>query len=650
MAARELFCSSCRISLAADSADGLCETCRTERSTRKSQPANQPTQSFDPNKTQTAESRTNPSQPSRRAMPPDPPGLTLRHELGHGGTAIVYLATQHGTNRDCAVKFVQHFHLKSMRERLEREVRALGKLNHPNILPIYQCELDQAFPFFVMEYAPHGTLSDRLKSHPQGLPLEEALGHLISLTKAIATAHEAGIVHRDLKPGNLLLDGERNLKVADFGLARNLVHDTTITRSDAIIGTPAFMSPEMARSEPATVRSDIYGIGAVGYSLVTGKPPHSGNDQRKTISEIIAKDVIPPTRHRRDLPPHFAAVLEKCLERNPANRYATAGELLADLEALRDGKETVAQPLSTISRMWRGVSRQSRWTVAAVCLVAIGAIAAAVIPKSEKLSKPVAFLNHVHDPDGPIYSVSNGQLKQPPEWWIGPSTIGRSPTGDSDCFFQTNGQSFLSLGQPSTDPYTLSFTLRQVQAEKGQNNEYGVFFGATDQRHDDHSGYCPLLVKWSEYDPQKPGQKSESEHWFGSYWLTQNLGESFATKKHRINNMMKFETVQFLPAPWRTVEITVGDTVEVVTKREGEAPILICQTTRVELDQLFRKHKETILEAERELMKIPGKNFPERMLTRAETLPDGFNPQGRFGVYATHCGVAIAEAKLTLKK
>lgn len=649
MAAHELFCSSCRISLKAASVDSLCETCRTERSTRKSQPANQPTQSFDPQQTQTAESGTSGSQPSRRAMPPDPPGLTLRRELGHGGTAIVYLATQHGTNRDCAVKFVQHFHLKSMRERLEREVRALGKLNHPNILPIYQCELDQAFPYFVMEYAPRGALSDSLKSHPQGLPLEEALRHLISLTKAIATAHEAGIVHRDLKPGNLLLDGERNLKVADFGLARNLDEDTTITRSDAIIGTPAYMSPEMARSEPATVRSDIYGIGAVGYSLVTGKPPHSGNDSRKTISEIIVKDVVPPTRHRRDLPPHFAAVLEKCLERNPANRYATAGELLADLEALRDGKETVAQPLSIVSRVWRGMSRQSRWTVAAVCLVSLGAIAAAVIPKAEKPSKPILFLNNNQEPEGPIYSVSNGQLKQPPDWWIGPSTIGRSPTGDSDCFFQTNGESYLTLGQPSTDSYSLSIKLRQVQAER-EDSTFGVFFAASTKSHDGHSGYCPLLVRWSEYDPKKPGQKSESEHWFGSHWLTQKLGESLAPKKHRINNMLKFETVPFLPAPWRTVEITVGDTIEVVTKREGEAPVVIHQTSRAELDELCRKHKETILAAQDRLRMGPGKNLPDRMFARAETLPDGFEPQGRYGVYASHCGIAIAEAKLTLKK
>jgi serine/threonine protein kinase len=273
---------------------------------------------------------------------PGQPGTTLElvsvyeilEELGKGGMGVVYKALQKGLNRLVALKTIRAEQADSeILARFRAEAEAVARLCHPNIVQIYEIGEHEGIPFFAMEWVKGGSLDRRLAGTPQ--PVAASVRLVEPLARAMHCAHRAGIVHRDLKPANILLDGDPNTpldecvpKVTDFGIAKWLFHDRGLTRNGQLLGSLRHMAPEQLRRKseigPAT---DVYGLGAILYELLTGRPPFRCLSLPGLLDRVRRKQPVPPQRLRPDLPATLDAICTKCLAKSPGDRYASAEEL-----------------------------------------------------------------------------------------------------------------------------------------------------------------------------------------------------------------------------------------------------------------------------------------------------------------------------------
>ena len=268
-------------------------------------------------------------------------GQTLVHyrileRLGAGGMGVVYRAHDQNLERDVALKVLSLGTLSSdaARRRFHKEATALAKLNHPNIETVYEFGSQDGVDFLVMEYVPGKTLADRLASG--SLPEREVIALGMQITAALGDAHERGIVHRDLKPENIAITANGQAKVLDFGLAKLLHRDQeattdTLTASQNAAGTLPYMSPEQLRGEPLDARSDIYGIGATLYEMVTSQRAFAGNLPSQVIDGILHQPPLSPRALNRGISAELERIILKCLEKDPENRFQSAKELEVDL-------------------------------------------------------------------------------------------------------------------------------------------------------------------------------------------------------------------------------------------------------------------------------------------------------------------------------
>src|SRR5712692_1333201 len=252
-------------------------------------------------------------------------GHTLGHyrileKVGAGGMGEVYRAEDLHLRRDVAIKVLPVGVLADddARKRFRKEAEALSKLNHPNVQTVHDFSTQDGIDFLVSEYVPGITLSDKLAA--RGLPLKEVLRLGQQLAEGLAAAHEQGIIHRDVKPSNLRITPDGRLKILDFGVAKrsaDTVATQTLTETQSIAGTPLYMAPEQKLGESVDARTDIYSAGLVLREMVTGKPlrPREG-------FELAGS------------PPRLQQIIEKCLEKEPENRYQSARELAVDLRRL----------------------------------------------------------------------------------------------------------------------------------------------------------------------------------------------------------------------------------------------------------------------------------------------------------------------------
>jgi serine/threonine-protein kinase len=257
--------------------------------------------------------------------------------LGRGGMGEVYLATQLSLNRPVALKVLRPEVMvkPGYRERFEAEAIAVAKLNHPNIVHVYAMALIDQVHFIAMEYVEGTNLRDYVVKRG-ALALDQALSIMKQAAQAIGAAGEAGIVHRDVKPENILITRKGRVKVADFGLCRQMDEDgPQLTQVGVTMGTPAYMSPEQAQGYALDHRSDLYSLGATCYFMLAGLPPFRADSPvavaLKHIRELPASLAI----HRPDLPLEVDRLVMKLMAKNPADRYQSAAELLADLAKLR---------------------------------------------------------------------------------------------------------------------------------------------------------------------------------------------------------------------------------------------------------------------------------------------------------------------------
>src|SRR5881275_475841 len=341
----------------------------------------------------------------------------ILEEIGRGGMGVIYRARQRHSRRIVALKRMMSYDAVSREtlERFRREAEAAASLDHPNILPIYEVgQGEDGLPFFSMKYASGGSLQKAepaLRNEPR-----ECVRLAAKVAHAVQYAHEHGVLHRDLKPGNILLDGQGEPFVTDFGLAKWLDTSTDLTRTLAIFGTPGYIAPEQAKGPAAnlTPTADVYSLGAILFDLFTGRPPFLGEHALAVIQQASEKPapklrVVAPTLDR-----DLETICGRCLEREPQARYRSAGDLAVDLERWLEGRPIIARRVSPPMRVWRWSKRNPKLaaaTAAAFC----SATAAAFLFFSHNGLAPQSGLDSALPPEKSIAVLPFENLSRNPD-------------------------------------------------------------------------------------------------------------------------------------------------------------------------------------------------------------------------------------------
>ena len=269
----------------------------------------------------------------------------IEEELGRGGMARVYKATDTVLGRPVAVKILasQYANDANFVTRFRREAQAAARLNHRNLVGVYDTGSDDGTHFIVMEYVDAKTLADFLSGGGRIMS-----GRAIELAEAVcdalAVAHAQGVIHRDIKPANIMVTRHGEVKVTDFGIAR-VTSNETVAQTAAVLGTASYLSPEQAQGQPVDARSDIYSLGCVLYEMVTGRPPFTADSAVAVASRHVLETPTPPSQINPDVSPELEAVILRALSKNPENRYQSAEEMKADLERARTGRSVAASPV-----------------------------------------------------------------------------------------------------------------------------------------------------------------------------------------------------------------------------------------------------------------------------------------------------------------
>ena len=310
----------------------------------------------------------------------------LLGEIAHGGMGVVYKARQLSLNRLVALKMILDGPLASpvFIERFQMEGEAVAKLHHPNITPIYEIGQHEGRHFFSMKLLEGGTLAKRLQSGVGAKPrgLQEAVDALIPVCWAVHHAHQRGVLHRDIKPANILFDDDGTPYVVDFGLARLVESENGLTQTGAFLGTPAYMAPEQASGDrQITTATDIYGLGAILFHLLTGRPPFQGATVVETLRRVAEEEPPAPQSLNVSVDRDLAVISLKCLAKDPNSRYPSARALAEDLERWRKGETILARPVTRTERLARWCRRRPALAglSAAVLVMAVAIVVITVL-------------------------------------------------------------------------------------------------------------------------------------------------------------------------------------------------------------------------------------------------------------------------------
>ncbi len=283
----------------------------------------------------------------------------LLSELGQGGMGVVYQARQQRPERLVALKMLRPGQLRSAADvlRFKEEAETVARLDHPHIVPLYEVGEYQGVCFYTMKWLPGGNLA---KLMPQLVKDPKAAARmLVPIARAVHHAHGRGILHRDLKPSNILLDAAQRPHVADFGLARRIEVDLELTRTGELIGSPPYMAPEQALGgkQEASVATDVYGLGAILYALLTGSAPATGSTVAETLRRIQEQEPPAPRSRNTRVAEDLETICLMALKRRPGQRYATAECFAEDLERYLEGRPILARPTSHWERSWLWLRR-----------------------------------------------------------------------------------------------------------------------------------------------------------------------------------------------------------------------------------------------------------------------------------------------------
>src|ERR1039458_9163035 len=280
----------------------------------------------------------------------------LNHLIARGGMAEVYRAHDRLLDRPVALKvlFPELSVDRSFVERFRREAQAAANLSHPNIVPVFDWGEDAGAYFIVMEFIDGRPLSSILKTAgPLSADRAAAVGGHVAA--ALGYAHKHGVIHRDVKPGNVLITDDGQVKVTDFGIARAINTEESLTQTGAVMGTATYFSPEQAEGIGVDARTDIYSLGVVLFEMVTGRPPFLGDTPVAVASKHVRDHPPAPRELNPSIPPTFEAIILKSMAKDPAHRYATAEELRADLLRFNEGRSVLAMDDTTAMLAAQGI-------------------------------------------------------------------------------------------------------------------------------------------------------------------------------------------------------------------------------------------------------------------------------------------------------
>jgi TolB-like protein/Tfp pilus assembly protein PilF/tRNA A-37 threonylcarbamoyl transferase component Bud32 len=313
----------------------------------------------------------------------------LLQEIGRGGQGVVYRARQKSLNRTVALKVIgvgrwaTEAHLK----RFRFEAEAAASLNHPLIVPIHEIRERGGYCYFSMNLIEGGQLDE--VAQKQSIPIRHAAELVAKLARTVHYAHEHGILHRDIKPGNVLLDVQGEPHLTDFGLARLVESDSTVTRTTDCLGTPSYMAPEQTRGNKQVTRAtDIYGLGAVLYQLLTGRPPFVGATSYEIVRLLLETDARPPWLLNPKVDRDLSTICLKCLEKDPPRRYASALALAEDLERWLRHEPIRARRSGLVSRGRKWLQRNPASAVAGTSLVGLITVLAVILWKDDFVHPP----------------------------------------------------------------------------------------------------------------------------------------------------------------------------------------------------------------------------------------------------------------------
>ncbi len=296
-------------------------------------------------------------------------------EIAHGGMGVVYKARQTKLNRMVALKLLLSGTRanQAYKDRFHQEIAALAQLQHPGIVTIFEAGEHQGRLFFSMEFVPGTDLAQLVRKNP--LPATQAAGYLQQVAEAIHYAHDQKVLHRDLKPANILLGMDGRPRVTDFGLARQTDAKSFLTLSGAELGTPEYMPPEQVKVDPDAIgpASDVYGLGAVLYHLLTGRPPFLAGSKEETFHQVVKNEPAAPRTLNPAIPKDLETICLKCLEKEPKRRYASALALAEDLHRWLKGEPILARPVTRLERAVKWYRRETKTAtlITAVILVAL---------------------------------------------------------------------------------------------------------------------------------------------------------------------------------------------------------------------------------------------------------------------------------------
>jgi serine/threonine-protein kinase len=276
--------------------------------------------------------------------PPAPPAVTpipgyeVLGELGRGGMGVVYKARHFKLDRLVALKMILASGHAGAAElaRFQTEAHAVARLQHPNVVQVYEVGEHEGKPFLALEFCPGGSLAQKLNHTP--LPPRDAAALVETLARAMQAAHERHIIHRDLKPANVLLAQDGAPKITDFGLARK-TDEAGQTQSGAVLGTPSYMAPEQAGGKSVDVgpAADVYALGAILYETIVGRPPFKAATAMKTMNQVLHDDPVRPRQLQSTTPRDLETICLKCLRKDQTQRYKSAAELVEDVQRFLRG-------------------------------------------------------------------------------------------------------------------------------------------------------------------------------------------------------------------------------------------------------------------------------------------------------------------------
>src|SRR6266513_3157478 len=361
-------CAECGATVFADAPQGVCSVCL-----------------FRTGLASLGDENDEPFEPTIARMLKDFGDYELLEEIGRGGQGVVYRARQKSLNRTVALKVIGlgHWATEAHLKRFRREAEAAASLEHPGIVPIHEVGEREGTCYFSMGFIEGDQLDAVVRREP--MPVRRAAELIAKVARTVHYAHEHRILHRDIKPGNILLDANGEPHLTDFGLARLVETESTMTRTMEVLGTPSYMAPEQAVGNNAAVSNvtDVYGLGAVLYQLLTGHPPFAGGTTYETIKLLLDTEPRQPRQLNPKIDRDLSTICLKCLEKDPQRRYSSALALAEDLERWLKHEPIQARHTGVFARGKKWVRRNPTSALLAASLVALAAAAGWIISKSE---------------------------------------------------------------------------------------------------------------------------------------------------------------------------------------------------------------------------------------------------------------------------